>query len=318
MQKRPIGVSTLPNLLHNHLIVKGCTLNIMVVGSKGLGKTTFLNQFLGKSILKSQPFEPKNDNPFWHLEDVCNIQTSYVEILEGEFTTKINLTEVDGIGDCVENSNCYEPVVSFLESKFDDYQNKFKNSVKQLIDDNRVHLCLYFLEPISFIKESDLTTLKHISKYCTILPIISKADLLDNDKIMEIRHSFREILNDKNIPFYDDKEASTEAPYFVFSHDRQASSNYVWNSASYSNIQVNEFPEIKKMILEKCITTFIEQTDQFYDNYRILKMLKNTHDSGTRAVFEQKIKNYQSKMKILHDNIRNGAAGCEESIFANE
>ena len=78
MQKRAIGVSNLPNLIHSQFISKGCTFNIMIAGSRSLGKTTFLNQFLGSKIIQSQPYNDKNENSYWYLENQCNIQTSYL------------------------------------------------------------------------------------------------------------------------------------------------------------------------------------------------------------------------------------------------
>ena len=42
-----IGISNLPKSHHASLSVRSCNFNAMIVGSNGLGKTTFLSQFFG-------------------------------------------------------------------------------------------------------------------------------------------------------------------------------------------------------------------------------------------------------------------------------
>ena len=63
----------------------------------------------------------------------------------------------------LNNTNCYEPIVEVLESNFNDYQMKFKTNVISLIDDKRIHLCLYFLEPLDSLRQVDLEIMKKIS-----------------------------------------------------------------------------------------------------------------------------------------------------------
>lgn len=305
MQNKGIGVSNLPNLLHSEYAARGCTFNMMVVGSHGLGKTTFLNQFLGANVLKLQPFEVKDSNPYWHTESLCNVQTSYVEIHEGNFLTRMNITEVDAVGDHIDNSNCFEPIVNILEKNFEDYHTKFRQSTRNLIDDKRVHLCLYFLEPISMIKVPDLEVLSRISKLCTIIPVIAKADLLRVDQVTAIKNVFREILETNSIPIFDDRESMAEAPFLVFSHERGESTECAWQSVPMQNYQINDFQTLKRLILERSVISLIREADHFYDNYRITRMLlPSTEDGAGRNAIEKKIQDYQSRIREVQRRIR--------------
>lgn len=303
--QRGIGVSNLPNLLHSEYASRGCTFNIMVVGSHGLGKTTFLNQFLGSDVLKLEPFEAK-DNPYWHTEEMCNVQTSYVEVHEGNFLTRMNITEVDGVGDHIDNTNCFEPIVRILERNFEDYHVKFKRSTKNLIDDKRIHLCLYFLEPISLIKVPDLEALSRISKLCTVIPVVAKADLFRMDQLPTIKSVFRETLEINNIPIFDDKESMAEAPFLIFSHERDGTA---CQNISAQGHQINDFQVLKRLILERSVVPLIKETDHFYDNYRITRMLLQTEDGGGRSIIEKKIEDYQRRIREIQHRIREKRGG---------
>lgn len=306
MQRRGIGVANLPNQIHNHFIQKGCTFNIMVVGSHGLGKTTFLNQFFGSDILKYQPFEcDERSNSFEYLEGVCNIQTSYVEIYEGGLLTRMNITEIDCVGDSVDNTNCHEPIVKFLESNMDDYYLKIGKTTKNLIQDKRVHLCLYFLEPIKFIKITDLEVMKKISKYCIIIPIIAKSDILNGHDYSNIKTRFREQLDQNNIPFFEDKNYMIEAPFLYFSHEREKDHEQLNCKVPNQNFEINEFQNLKRMILEKSIVYFAKETDQFYDNYRVFTIIFQGNEDGIgKSKIEKKIEEYEKKITDAKDRFR--------------
>ena len=49
-----IGISNLPKSHHASLSVRSCNFNAMIVGSHGLGKTTFLSQFFGIPALRKK------------------------------------------------------------------------------------------------------------------------------------------------------------------------------------------------------------------------------------------------------------------------
>lgn len=298
-----IGISNLPNLLHNDYSFRGCNFNIMVVGSNGLGKTTFLNRLFDTKMIKNQPFDVSGDNPYWVMESKCNIQTSSFEIRENGFTTRINITEIDGLGDCVDNRDCYKPIIEILEKNFQDYQEKFKVRTKSTIDDKRIHVCLYFLEPISYIKRPDLETLKQISAHCTIVPIVAKSDLISSDEVLNFKYNIKNILEQNEISFFDDIENSAEGPFMIFSEFRNSESNNKneFVTPGY-NTQTNDFTTVKRLIIETRAIDLINLTDQYYDNFRISRLILNSTDRDiieNKERIEKKIKKYKEYIKRM-------------------
>lgn len=305
MQNITIGVSNLPNLVHNEFTFMGCNFNIMLVGSHGLGKTTFINKLLEHNVVKREPFEcsQHEGNPYWVLEAKCNIQTSSIEIRENGFAIKLNITEVDGVGDSVDNRECYKPIVDLIEANFNDYHQKFKEQTKRSIDDKRIHICLYFLEPINTIKMPDLETLKQISTHCTVIPVIAKADLLGKDEVQEIKARMRDILHSNDIVFFEDGNTPTSAPFAVFSEARGGddSSQLEWAPMSI-NSQINDFLLIKRLMIDRSAMALIMRTDQYYDNYRISHLLTTSSDTEIlerKDRIEKKIREYNSRLNTI-------------------
>lgn len=306
-QNSVIGISSLPNLLHNEFLRRGCNFNIMIVGSHGLGKTTFLNKLLESKVIKTRPFDGSSDNPFPIMEAKCNIQTSSLEICENGFSVRLGIVEVDGIGDCVDNRECYKPIVELLEAKFEDYLNKSKTQTKTTIDDQRIHICFYFLEPIFTIKSPDLETLIQISAHCTVVPVMAKADLISRDQILDLKTSIRSILVGNKISFFEDLGDHSEGPFMIFSESRDEDplKNADWNPSAF-NTQTNDFITLKRLVIEKNAISLIKLTDQYYDNYRIARLMVNCNDKEVieaKERIEKKIASYQEQIQQIQGNL---------------
>ena len=170
------------------------------------------------------------------------------------------------LGDYIDNLNCHIPVIELLQQNFEDYYQKFTKSIKTVIDDKRVHLCLYFLEPIFLIKVADLEALKAISKYSIVIPVIAKADLIPISTMSEIRIAHRNILKDYSIPLFSGSENELSIPYLIFLQERQDTSGYSWCNYPVQSSKINDFLTLKRLILEKSISLFNKETDRFYDN----------------------------------------------------
>ncbi|VDQ05276.1 unnamed protein product [Trichobilharzia regenti] len=62
---------------------------------------------------------------------------------------KLNLIDTPGFGDCIDNTDCWQPVLDYIVSRFDDYISGESrvNRPCQSIPDQRVHACIYFIAP---------------------------------------------------------------------------------------------------------------------------------------------------------------------------
>jgi septin family protein len=322
MAEKGIGVSNLPNLKHSSFIENGCTINLMVAGANGLGKTTFLNSFLGDGVLSYQPFESTQDKKYWYNEDQCNIQISTLKIVQNSFEINMNITEIDGIGDHINNSKSYEPICDLLEYNFNDFQQKFKESVRSLIDDKRIHVCFYFLEPLDVIKPTDLETMKKISVYCNVIPIVAKSDLLGTDETLRVKRAIRNELERNNIPFFETKEY--ESPFLISSGTKSGENTvdsermYRWGTYQVESSPQNEMNKLKEMVLEKNTLSILEEAEHLYDNFRTAQMalfLTEKEPNASDKQILKKIENQNREIAELKERIKNRKAQLNSGIL---
>lgn len=322
-----IGVSNLPKSHHASLSVRGCNFNVMIVGSHGLGKTTFLSQFFGIPALRKKPFASKSANKYWYNEDVCNIQISTAKTVESDFTVSLTLVEVDCIGDSTNNAECHEPLADLLETNFRDFEDKLRENVRALVDDRRVHLCLYMLEPLDTVKMVDLEVMKVVSRYCNIVPVIAKADLVDTDQMENIRRNVRDQLDANNIVPYEDRKNGYSAPFFVIlgpvdGENLSEERNYLWGSLNLREFAQNEFYALREFILEKSVVHLKNETEFFYDNYRTSRLASYLMEAGkgeeNKTIFmrleeyRREIKEIKGRIKRKRQDRENGSLKMDE------
>ncbi len=101
----------------------------------------------------------------------------------------------------MNNADCWAPVVDYLEDQHQAYLDAEEQSVRNDIDDMRVHACLYFIQPTGHtwvaekgqtlgirsanhvilpfsLKPLDVRVMKELSTRVNLIPVISKADTI--------------------------------------------------------------------------------------------------------------------------------------------
>lgn len=114
----------------------------MVVGESGLGKSTFIN-----SMFLAEINDAKNHT---HPTTTKTTEVTSKTFCLEEEGVRLNITFVDtpGFGDYVNNTDCWKPIVNFVEDRFSEYLNEETRIERPArIEDKRVHLCLYFIAP---------------------------------------------------------------------------------------------------------------------------------------------------------------------------
>ena len=69
-----------------------------------------------------------------------------------------------GFGDAVDNSNCWDPVISYVESQYEAFLDA-ETRVNRVtaMPDSRVHACLYFIAPSGHgLKPLDVEFMKRL------------------------------------------------------------------------------------------------------------------------------------------------------------
>jgi hypothetical protein len=129
------------------------------------------------------------------------------------------VVDTPGFGDFVNNDDSWKPIIENIEARFDSYLEQ-ENRVNRLkIADNRVHACLYFIQPtIHALKPLDIEFTRRLHTKVNLIPVIAKADTLTDDEVAEFKARILVDIAYHNIhifqaPTYEneDEESITEA-----------------------------------------------------------------------------------------------------------
>ena len=170
--KSVAGFGHLPDQVSGRALRKGFEFSLMVVGASGLGKSTLVNSMFFTDIYARNS----------HVTDMVAEQTLHVETHNTQLEengVKLSLTVIDtpGFGDAVDNSECWKPIVEYIDNQFDNYLEAETKVEREEVSDIRVHACLYFIAPTGHgLQPLDVDVMRKIHNKVNIIPVIGKAD----------------------------------------------------------------------------------------------------------------------------------------------
>ena len=109
----------------------------------------------------------------------------------------LQLTVVDthGYGTAVDNTNCWQPIVNFIENRYEEYLNAETRVHRTHIQDSRVHVCLYFIAPSGHsLKPIDIEFMLHLHDKVNIIPVIAKADTLTPEELLLFKKNVSQLI----------------------------------------------------------------------------------------------------------------------------
>ena len=110
---------------------------------------------------------------------------------------RLRLTVVDtpGFGDFVNNDDSWQPIVQNIEQRFDAYLDAENKVNRMNIVDNRVHACVYFIQPTGHaLKPLDVEVMRRLHTKVNLIPVIAKSDTLTDEEIA----AFKERVSERN------------------------------------------------------------------------------------------------------------------------
>ncbi|KAF8587331.1 cell division control/GTP binding protein [Ramaria rubella] len=330
-----VGFANLPNQVHRKSVRKGFQFTAMVVGESGLGKSTLINTLFNTTLYpRKEALPPHADRP-----QTVAIQSISADIEENGVRLRLTVVDTPGFGDFVNNDDSWKPIVEDIESRFDAYLEQENRVNRQKIVDNRVHACLYFIQPTGHsLKQIDIEFMRRLHEKVNLIPIIAKADTLTDDEITEFKQRVLSDIAHHNIqifqaPTYENEDEETIAeneeiagkiPFAVVGSDQEVTTpdgrtvrgrSYPWGIIEVDNEDHCDFVKLRQMLVRTYMEELREHTNTaLYEKWRSGKLLGMgiAQDSTVfkevnpaeraaeeRALHEQKLAKMEAEMKMV-------------------
>ncbi|TDL28506.1 cell division control/GTP binding protein [Rickenella mellea] len=289
-----VGFANLPNQVHRKSVRKGFQFTAMVVGESGLGKSTLINTLFNTKLYPGKEVPaPSAERP-----KTVAIESISADIEENGVRLRLTVVDTPGFGDFVNNDDSWKPIVENIEARFDAYLEQ-ENRVNRLkIVDNRVHACLYFIQPTGHsLKPIDIEFMRRLHTKVNLIPVIAKADTMTEEEIRDFKARILSDIAYHNIHIYEaptyeneDEEALAEAeeiaskiPFAIVGSDnvvdtpdgRQVRGRaYPWGVIEVDNEDHCDFVKLRQMLIRTYMEELREHTNSvLYENWRSGKLL---------------------------------------------
>ncbi|RLW11729.1 hypothetical protein DV515_00001777 [Chloebia gouldiae] len=228
------------------------------------------------------------------------VEQSKVLIKEGGVQLLLTIVDTPGFGDAVDNSNCWQPVIDYIDSKFEDYLNAESRVNRRQMPDNRVQCCLYFIAPSGHgLKPLDIEFMKRLHEKVNIIPLIAKADTLTPEECQQFKKQIMKEIQEHKIKIYEFPETDDEEenkivkkikdrlPLAVVGSNtiievngkRVRGRQYPWGVAEVENGEHCDFTILRNMLIRTHMQDLKDVTNNVhYENYRSRKLAAVTYN----------------------------------------
>uniref|UniRef100_A0A7N6C010 Septin n=1 Tax=Anabas testudineus TaxID=64144 RepID=A0A7N6C010_ANATE len=307
-----VGFASLPNQVYRKSVKRGFEFTLMVVGESGLGKSTLIN-----SLFLTDLYSGEYPGPSHRIKKTVQVEQSKVLIKEGGVQLLLTIVDTPGFGDAVDNSNCWQPIIDHIDSKFEDYLNSESRVNRRQMPDSRIHCCLYFIAPSGHgLKPLDIEFMKRLHEKVNVIPMIAKADTLTPEECQQFKKQIMREIQEHKIKIYefpetDDEEENRlvkkikdQLPLAVVGSNTIIEVNgkkvrgrqYPWGVAEVENS--DHWNMLKQSIVVSVVTHMQDLKDVtnnvHYENYRIPDKCKSP-----LAQMEEERREHVAKMKKM-------------------
>ncbi|KAG9242372.1 cell division control protein 3 [Calycina marina] len=331
-----VGFANLPNQWHRKSVRKGFNFNVMVVGESGLGKSTLVNTLFNTSLY---PPRERKQPSLDIIPKTVSIQSISADIEENGVRLRLTVVDTPGFGDFVNNDESWRPIVDNIEQRFDAYLDAENKVNRMNIVDNRVHACVYFIQPTGHaLKPLDIEVMRRLHTKVNLIPVIAKADTMTDEEILafkarilaDIKHHSIQIFEGPRYELDDDEtiaennEIMSKVPFAVVGANSEITSAdgrkvrgraYPWGVIEVDNEEHCDFVKLRQMLIRTHMEELKEHTNNaLYENYRSEKLtgmgvaqdpsvFKEVNPAvkqeEERTLHEQKLAKMEAEMKMV-------------------
>ncbi|VVT51143.1 uncharacterized protein SAPINGB_P002998 [Magnusiomyces paraingens] len=317
-----VGFANLPNQWHRKSIKKGFNLNVMVVGESGLGKSTLISTLFNRTLYPSKTAR----DPAAELPKTVAIEAVTADILENNVRLHLTVIDTPGFGDFVNNTDSWKPIVDDIDERFDSYLEVENKVNRTSIVDNRIHACLYFIQPTGHsLKALDVTVMKKLHKKVNLIPVIAKADTLTEEEVIAFKQSIMTDIHNQKIDIFeppkyenDDEETRVEneelmsnVPFAIVGSIEDVTTedgrvtrgrSYPWGVIEVENEAHCDFVKLRQLLIRTHLEELREKTGNvLYENYRTEKLAEMGIKQDTSVFREVNPAVRQEEERALHE-----------------
>lgn len=299
-----VGFANLPNQVHRKSVKRGFEFTLMVVGESGLGKSTLVDSLFLTSLYADREISSATDR----IKKTVSLEQSTVEIEEKGVKLKLTVVDTPGYGDSVNNSKSWTPIVNYINEQYEAYLMDESGLNRRNIIDNRVHCCLFFVNPVGHgLKPLDIAVMKALHDKVNIVPVIAKADTLTRKEVQQLKQRILREIEENKIQIYqfpeadeedDDefiavnKELKSSVPFAVVGSNTVYEVNgkkvrgriYPWGVVDIENSVHCDFTMLRNMLIRTHMQDLKDVTqDIHYENFRAKKLASGEHPQAEDA-----------------------------------
>ncbi|XP_029417385.1 septin-9 isoform X2 [Nannospalax galili] len=287
-----VGIDSILEQMRRKAMKQGFEFNIMVVGQSGLGKSTLINT-LFKSKISRKSVQPTSEE---RIPKTIEIKSITHDIEEKGVRMKLTVIDTPGFGDHINNENCWQPIMKFINDQYEKYlQEEVNINRKKRIPDTRVHCCLYFIPATGHsLRPLDIEFMKRLSKVVNIVPVIAKADTLTLEERVYFKQRITADLLSNGIDVYPQKEFDEDSedrlvnekfremiPFAVVGSDHEYQVNgkrilgrkTKWGTIEVENTTHCEFAYLRDLLIRTHMQNIKDITSSIhFEAYRVRRL----------------------------------------------
>lgn len=347
-----VGFANLPKQWHRKSIRRGFNLNLLCVGAKGLGKSTLMNTLFNRDLYASehlsnglQSMELNEEVSMKKAEEGgtseaprVQIQTTSADIEENGVKLHLTVVDAPGFGDSIDNTGSWKPIVDEITYRFDQYLESENKIQRTTLEDNRIHACLYFIEPTGHcLKPLDIEFCKQVHSKCNLVPIIAKSDILTDEEIVSFKATISSQLQAAGVTFFEPLENFAlndegngrenifeKIPFAIVGSTETVTTSdgrnvrgrsYPWGVIEVDNTNHSDFVYLKDLLIRQYLEELRERTNtELYEKYRSEKLTKmgikqdnsvfknfdpDTRQKEEKKLHEIKLSKLEAEMKAV-------------------